>query len=921
MNNESTGMATLKMTLATLTLLAAPAFAPCVQGAEPWTLSHDAHAIAFMADVPSGEDIALLLDPEGLGTTVYRLVFSPDGKVKSDVARDDNTNRDRFVFDAGWDSHAKVAVEKSSGTWRLSSEIPFGAFPRVASSAKKWGVKVSGDGKVARPKEYGRREFGQLDRKAYEAEMLDFDFKVRKAEKGLCVCVSVPVRTSGYPRKFAVKSRLETSSGANACDASVEVKTKRPVSVGLSLPCGMESAGSAAKLVMELHSEDGIFLGEACRDIAIEYSPVTIRMTAPYYRDCVFESMKLKRLEGEVVLEEGTGKPLVVELSGPGTKDKVKIASAGATNKFSFAFADKPKGDYAITARGVSKRIRNLPFQQGEVWIDSDRVIHREGEKMFPFGWYSETYGRMYKGVNIAQSYHIYMRDVANVDSFIGEAEANGCGLIISPMQNFMKTPHEKLFGRDAAKKPFDADGLGEERRKALVMFAERAKARKGFFGYYLQDEPEGRDLSPAFFKEAKRILEEVDPHHPTIIVNFTVDGIRRFADSCDILCPDTYPVYIVGGPIVGKFANTYNWCRAASTYGTTSMFSPQAFDWDYKVDKGKVTRGPTYLELRTQSLIALAADVRGLMLYSRYSMNTPSEHLRLGPEFLIREILETKDLFLSPSVPVEVEADPAACEVVAALKKSGGESLLIAANFSRRKVEAVFSSRLLPGALYVGGEKAAVRVSGGKFKDVLGPYEAKVYHSVPRGFSPSAAAAEIEAAEAARRKPGNVALAKRFLTWLELKRMAKGELDNGYPKVSATSMRDFNPKGLPRTYFLQDGFADEVPYLPYHGWSPAEKDAAPALTVDFGERKSVRKVVLTCCRNRAGAYQVESGSVEADGVKLADFKRGAGGVVEVSFPPTDASSLVIRLCGKGEDVRPGSHMKSTPWLSEIEVY
>ena len=42
---------------------------------------------------------------------------------------------------------------------------------------------------------------------------------------------------------------------------------------------------------------------------------------------------------------------------------------------------------------------------------------------------------------------------------------------------------------------------------KALIMFAERVKSSKGFFAYYLQDEPEGRDLSPAFFREAKRIL------------------------------------------------------------------------------------------------------------------------------------------------------------------------------------------------------------------------------------------------------------------------------------------------------------------------------------------------------------------------------------------------------------------------------
>ena len=900
-------------------LLAASGVAAPAQSAEKWSLSHDAHEIVFNAEVPASGDVALFLDPEGLGTTIYRLVFSPDGSVRSAAANDDNTNRDRFVIDDDWRSHAKAKVKRADGGWRLEAKIPFGAFPRVAASAKSWGVNVSRDEKVTRPKEYERREFPKLDRALYDAETLDFDFKVRRADRGLCAAVSVPVRAApGYPRSFTVAAEL---SGAGACETPVEVTSKRTALASLSIPCGAVAVGSTAKLTLSLRSADGVLVGETRRDVKIEYSPVRIRMTAPYYRDCVFETMKLARLEGEVVLEEGTGKPLEITISGPGTRDVVRVRSATATNRFSFAFAGKAKGDYTIKAAGASKRIRNLPYQPGEVWIDSDKVVHRDGERMFPFGWYSETFGRMYNGVNIAQTYWIYMKDVAQLDAFTDEAERNGCGLIISPMQNFMPESHEKLFGKAAAKKPFDADGLGAMRRKALVMFAERARGKKGFFGYYLQDEPEGRDLSPAFFREAKRILEEVDPYHPTIIVNFTVDGIRRFSESADIMCPDTYPVYIVNGPIVGKFLNTYNWCLAASACGTGAMFSPQAFDWDYKVDKRKVTRGPTYLELRTQSLIALAADVRGLMLYSRYSMNTPSEHLRLGPEFLIREILESRDLFLSSSEAVEVEANPSGCQVVAAAKRRGGEMLLIAANFSYKKVEATFSSPLLPKTLYVGGEKDGICVSGGRFKDVLGPYEAKVYHSVRRDFSARAAAAEIDAAEAARRKPGNLALAKRFLTWLELKRMAKGELDNGYPKISASSAKESNPKGLPRTYFLQDGFADEVPYCSYHGWAPADKDAAPTLTVDFGAKKPVRRVVLTCCRDRSGAYQVESGWIEADGVKLADFTRGASGVVEVPVRPAEVSRLVIRLRGTSLQYKNSEVMKATPWLSEVEVY
>lgn len=87
------------------------------------------------------------------------------------------------------------------------------------------------------------------------------------------------------------------------------------------------------------------------------------------------------------------------------------------------------------------------------------------------------------------------------------------------------------------------------------------------------------------------------------------------------------------------------------------------------------------------------------------------------------------------------------------------------------------------------------------------------------------------------------------------------------------------------------------------------------------GEKKSVRRVVLMCCRDHSGAYQVESGWIEADGVKLADFTRGASGVVEVPVRPAEVSRLAIRLRGKNLQYKNSAFTKATPWLSEVEVY
>ena len=888
-----------------------------------WKLNDDAHNLKFTAEVPNGREVSLFLDVEATGETVYRIVFSQDAKVRDAVARDDNTNRDRFAIDDGWCSRAAVKVENGNGSWLLEATLPFGAIPDVGMSAKKWGVRVSLDELVSKPKSYERRPFPKFDRDAYSLVIADVESRVRKVGGVPCVCVSLPIFNSGKaPSDLKVSGRMDVSGRSASASVALKTVKRRVVNAELAVPCGGNPPGTRSRLNLDLLTADGILLREIVSEVECGYSPVMIRMISPCYRDCVFDTMDLKNVSGEVVLEEGMGRPLSVTLSGPGTKEVFRIASAAATNRFSFAFSGKAKGEYLIRAGNVEKRIRNLPYRKGEVWIDSNKVIHRDGKKIFPYGWFSETFGRMYPGVNVAQSYYTWMRSLDDLDALTDEAEANSCGLIIPPMQRCTKIPYEKLFGVKAARQGFDADGLGDERRAAVTAFAKRAAVKNGFFAYYLQDEPEGRNLSPAFFREMKRILEEVDPYHPTMMVNYTVDGIRRFADTADILCPDTYPVYIVGGRIIGKLSNTYKWAAAAAQYGTSAMFAPQAFDWDYKTSSGKITRGPTYSELRAQSLLAIAGDARGLLLYSRFSMNTPSEHLRMGGEFLAREIIESQELFLAPSQPVDVAIQSGKGEVAAVVKRSGMDMLLIAVNMSGRKARASFSAKGLPGRLYVGGEAGGIKVSGGAFSADFGPLEAKVFHAKPKKFSPEEASREIEAAEVARRKPGNIALAPKFLTWVELKRLAKGDQDAGFPRFTATTSKEGSPRmDLPYAYFLQDGFADVEPYLPYHGWTPDNKDPAPSVKIEFGGKKRFSRIVATCCRDKSGKYAVSSATVAVDGRTVAEMKRGDDGRMTADFAPIESDAVTVYVKGRHINGKIRTWTKRTPWLSEIEVY
>ena len=716
--------------------------------------------------------------------------------------------------------------------------------------------------------------------------------------------------------KWRSKAICSTARTAKGWEMAAEIPISAFAGADFAEKWGVRVARSDA-LGSPRSYEKRAFAGIVRKADAAQSKPVEIRLTAPCYLDCVFETMRLEYVEGEVVLRKGIGKPLEVTLEGKDFRKSVKFDSAAATNRFSFPFAGAAKGEYFVKAGGESKRIRNLPYQEGEIWIDADGVIRVEGEKTLPFGWYSEVFRHMYPGLNLAQEYNDTLRSPDQLDAKVARARKHGCMLILSPIQNFSKVSREKLFGKAAAQGDFQGGGLGDERRKTLEAFADHAKTLPGFFGYYMQDEPEGRQLNPEFFKEAKRIVNEADPYHPTIMVNYTTRGIRDFKDTADILCPDMYPVYVKGGGTVGPRLGTYNQALAASKNGRSAMFSPQVFDWDYfSGRKGQTspTRGPTYAEIREQCLMALAADVRGFLLYSRFSGITPSEHLRMGPELVLRELLESKNLYLSPSRAVEVSLTPEEKGFVAALKRTEGETLLIAVNTSKKAVRAVFSSPKLPEAFYLGGETSAAPVANGRFAADFAPYEAKVFHSRPKAFSFKAARAAVAAAEAARRRPGNLAVAKSFLNWDEMRRVAKGDLDAGFPKVETSSAKVLGGrKGIPFGHFLQDGFADEFPYLPYYGWAPEATDKSPSVKVLFGEAKTFRKVVLTCCRDAKGTFPVSSGSVEVAGRKVAEFVRGAGGRVVAEFAPVSSDSVTVRLAGDAG--------RDEAWLTEVEVY
>lgn len=909
-------------------LCALPVTSPCAggtaeawEGASPlkWRICDGRDGLVFSAVSATDAVVVLFVDPVGDGRTVYRMVFSPDGSCRDALAADNNMNADTFNLDLAWRSRAVVRTRRGArGGWRLDATVPYAAIDGGEGAKETWGVFVSADERVTHPSEYPKRRMPLYRKADHALDLIGTKVAAHRTNGGLALSATASVRnrTDGE-RLFTLRTTLETPSGdvLASAEAPVSVRPGKNQAVSVDVGEGKVRNGDAVRLRHEIYSQEGVFARATWTDLRVAYEPVRIWMTEPCYRDCVFESMDLKRLVGEVTLDEGAGRPLEVVLEGPGTHAVVKIPSAQVTNGFSFAFEGKPKGEYRIRAGQAVKRIRNLPFQEKEFWIDGEGVMHRGREKFFPFGYFSENFRRMYPGLNVAQDYNDWMRTTNAVLERLDCAGKHGCGLIISPFQDFERVRHEALFGKEAAQGAFDAPPHAEVRRESLRKFVETVRRSPDFFAYYLQDEPEGRDLNPEFFKAARDMIAELDPYHPTMIVNCRVDAPAKYRDVAEIIAIDKYCVYTVGGNPIGAREGVYRWAKAAADNGLTSMFVPQVFDWDYRTAK-RITRAPTYDEIREQVALALIANTKGFLLYSRHSMNPSTYHLNLAPELVHRELLEAGDLWLAPSEPVELTAEGDANKLFAAVKRSGNDLALMAVNCNVKEIRATFRAKGLPPKLYLGGEKTSAAVDGERLTAVLPPYGTAIWYAKPKAFSPKDARAKVEAAEAGRRKPGNLACAKRFLTWVELTRVFAGKLDNGLPRIEASSTNALSRYKIPSTYFLQDGIADTCPYVNYHGWAPRWDDKSPSVSVLLDGKREVGRVVVTCAATADGHFPVTDVTLEIGGKTLGRKARSAAdGRVVFEFPSVRTDKVSVRLSGQAKK------KDTTPWLSEIEVY
>lgn len=856
-------------------------------------------------------EFALCTDPK-MGT-MYKIMVDAGGNSAAGILTDDNTGDGTFRCDFTWNPDALVQVKQEKSGYRMTVFIPWGGitFPAGFDGNLKFNV-----GRTRRAG--GKMECSSLSKlpgTAFDAphsfrslDMKKIDLRRFRWEAGKIVSstgpgtVSVAVdlanrsETCQSVRAEAVLICREKQRCAPAQKLFVPASGFGNASFRFSVP---ENAGDG-RFILKLYGLDGLLLYRTEKNIPTKYSPLSIRLDAPAYRNAIFSTMPDKKVRGEVVFAQNI------------PQDKVSVTARGEVRHsadFEFDAAKWPEGETEIVASAgkytARTTVRKLPHKEGEIFLDRYGVPHCDGKRFLFFGYYHGSQLAPEQGYTGFLTYSRYQSMKEFTEKFAGRSLRNGQKGILYPYQEMNGKWEYKHF-----QQKFTNGNITEEQKKVLERFAGTALNQKSLFGWYIADEPEMRDRNPNWFEEIRICLDRIDPWHPTFIVNCTLEGIERYRNSADILMPDYYPDFYQTGtrqPIGGVAASVRTAAKYRPAWGVI-----QAFCWvPENLKDGSAGRAPDYTELRNQVYQIFAADGKGVLLYDFYDKSQMYPSLRLGTDALAAETAALSDYLLDPNVSgrLETEIMPKSAKFETALKILDGRLSVIAVNVSGEKASMNFKVRGWNGEkLYVAAENRSVSARSGMFSDTFKPFETHVYVSQvpPKMATTEEVIAKIDSFSRARFQRGNL-MSVGDLNYREVISRHNGKIPAGAPAYKASSeQEEYYSKNTGRLIYLFDGIVESEPRDFHMCWQPAPADKTPVLSMTLPRRSRVGQVNIHAV-SRYMAYgkvvtfpSLPGGRIfsVADGkrTKAGTFPAGLPRSLSVPFRPVEADSIVIEF-------------------------
>lgn len=320
---------------------------------------------------------------------------------------------------------------------------------------------------------------------------------------------------------------------------------------------------------------------------------------------------KLQMMPSHQNLEEYSVKLEISDPSGNIVSVKEVTAQDGEFPVVMELDANAPAGTYTITGTAqhsgtplqkAQAQFKIVPVRPGQVFVDQDTVILRDGKPFFPLGIYhvsgknQEMEDAAKLGFNFFQVWTWdvkpeNLRRLAKLNMGI-LWEGKAWEAVVRIPQN---TPLEEGLVDPGFQKELD------NMRKA----AAELKNNPLLTMWYIADEPPTSRLP--WLRRINEVWHELDEDHPTYLV--ATGNYKKLQDACDILAIDVYTVYRGQRNHLSRIANATDDAMKGVDYRKPVIAIPQAFGNNKRHNE-------TPKDLRCISYLHLVRGVRGMVWY-----------------------------------------------------------------------------------------------------------------------------------------------------------------------------------------------------------------------------------------------------------------------------------------------------------------
>lgn len=878
-------------------------------------------------DVYADDCLEVFFDPAGEGRYYHHFIVNVKGAWFDDYNADYG-----LVHGKLWDLPLQTAttVDAAAKVWRLEVRIPLAALQLKGDAGNTWLWNVTRErqaggnlelstwsplkGNFHLPRMFGKLTDLNLDYSRFAVTLGEPKANVSGGAGSTSdVELQVAVTNSGpAARQVTLGAMLFLQPATAVKSAAFDLAPGATQTATLpALKVRRDQTGAPVQLTVA-DAATGEPVKIAVKRLDTQYTPIALDIRRPVYRQCIFATESVPelvfrvRLAGDIAAK--TAQVVYALLDGNGKEVRSgKAKAAQLAGDLKLEAAKLPVGSYTLTARALDKgdetvietstTIRKLPAAPGsEVRIDDKGNVVVNGKPRVFCGWYGGIPTEDPRPDVVALqdlTTPVVLGGITpeDVAKSIGEPfRTRGICSIVSIEPGRLLTTY-KLWQRPGGGKELTEEikklsAPSEPMKEMLRQLVAAVQSEPGVVGYYLADEPEINDARSDWMEAVYKYMQEIDPYHPLMVTNDTLDGIVTHGyKTCDILSPDPY------SPAWEYVPNFMKRCREVMRPGQAIMMTPwtSSGETHFNVEFGK--DGPYPYEVtRHQFLTALAMGCKGYTGYCT-PFFMPEPILRYGLPPIWRELRFLEAAAGNPQTPPTVKAD---AEMIAWAGQANGNVYLIVSNLKAGRRSATISHPLLKNlkSLCVASEERKVALTNGSFVDTFEEGAVHVYTSDPAAekLTPvSAVAREIKAQQDACAKPGNLLYNRRGV-------------------LARSSDGFYAPWFTQFYYYALNGITDDV------GWCLSHTDKPSTLDLTLPREEKIGRLVLYSPNLKDFDLELQA----ADGSRqVASIRDNFVPVAEVRFA-SQVPTLKLRLVALGK--REGAGTQGIN-VAEIEAY